>query len=844
MRRSILSVSIVLVALALLASACGRNDLERECTSNADCAGDRVCVGGACYAPDNVPDTGDGDVGVDTTDTDSGTVCTSDSDCPGSGSCESRPDDGCGAYVCVIPDGQNSGTCEFQSCDIGCAPWESQMGCECIAQGCESQQECGNFACIDGSCAPCEADAQCPSRMVCDTNSGECVDGQACESDSDCPADKECDDGTCVDRPECLLDGDCGEQEICLNGRCTYSPECETTDDCDDGFECVGGRCYETRCRGPEDCADGEICEAGECIEPDPDEVDSCFVAGRSMVISENQRVRLEAFAVDADGNGVPANFVWTSSDTSVATIDSNQYAVGAGGTGTTTVTAETAGGGISCSGEYVLEGQADVPADEIRVVVVDGATGSAVSNAEVVLENGNTATTNSAGVAMLPDPQSAYTVTVYAGAYNWVTVQNIQAEDIRIPLTEKQGSGPVAGFTGQFDESQLNTTGDITLGLAGASLPGSLLDMDLQKLLGDPFVTEIEVPGFGSQTFPLPGGLVAHGQVFGLDLNVKETYYVNTSGGARLGWGLAGKVPAQRLINLFQGGGGQGDVLTTLLPLFNRFDHAVRPLNLQEQPRVTDSNDIDGDGNTSEQVPDYNGFPNVTLTPTVQQNLVSDVDVSNFPVMTDGDASVAVIVGGTYLDSPGLVPLGISATSDEDGDGTPDSRRLSLAPPHSSATGGRYTVMAIAFRPDDVGISGGVQFPDEFSVAMWNGQSLSPSIGLGTFPDAANGSVDDSNRQISFDADAGPLYRVRLVGSERTWDVWSLGSAGSGGVFTHTMTLPTPHAGRTDLFQNGEILLDTVSTNVTLDDLVRATGVGLREAGLVSTSYSRTKLR
>ncbi|MGM0557484.1 MAG: hypothetical protein ACQEVA_13960 [Myxococcota bacterium] len=832
---------LFILAFALLAVACGRNNLERSCVNDADCPGDRVCVANVCTNPDDVPDGGD----TEDPDADGGeTGCTSNEDCDGGGMCISLPNDGCAAFECVIPEGQSSGTCEETPCDPNCGPGEVAEGCECIDVGCETSEDCGRLACVDGVCQPCTSDEDCPARRVCGED-GTCEEGVACEEDGDCPADKLCEGGTCVDRPECLLDTDCEEDEICLNGRCTFSPDCTSDADCGEGFECVGGQCFETRCRGPQDCEDGEICEAGECIVPDPTEIASCFVASKTLVVSQNQQVRLEAFAVDQDGEGVSVNFEWASDNPDVATIQNNQFAVGTGNPGTAIVTASVPSVGIDCEGQVELIGQEEVQPDQLRIAVFEGATGAPVSGAEVVLENGDSATTNSSGVAGLPKPQGAYTATVYDGRYNWVTIQNVQSDDIRIPVSKKSGTGPIAGFTGQFDTSRINTTGDITLGLAGASLTGGLIDLDLASLLGDPFVTSISIPGVGGQDIPLPGGLVAFGQVFGLQLDIKKTYYAKSNGGANLSWGLAGKVPAQRLIELFQGGGEQVDALSVLLPLFNRFDHAIRPLNLQDRPRVTDTQDIDGDGDTSEQVPDYDSFPMVDLRPSVQQNLVTDVDVSNFPIMSNGEASIAVLVGGTYLDQPGLVPLGISATNDEDGDGKPDARRLSVAPPHSSATGGRFVVMALAFRPDEVGFGGnGVELPEEFSASLWNGQRLASSISLGTFPDVSTGSVDSGAREVTVQADAGPLYRVQLVGQERTWEVWSLGTAGQAGSFSHTISVPQVAGGRTDLLTNGEVLVDSISTSVTLDDLVRATGLGLRDAGLVSSSFNRTRLR
>lgn len=663
----------------------------------------------------------------------------------------------------------------------------------------------------------------------------------ACQDDRDCPAAQRCVQEVCVDRPECLVDTDCADDEICLGGSCTYAPECDADNACQEGFECVGGQCFEEICRGANDCAEGEFCDGGECVLPP--EVTSCFVAAQTRSISEGQRIGLQAFAQDADGQGLAARFEWTSSDPSVATIaPDNLSAVGAGGVGTATLTATT-DSGIACDGEVVLTGESAVEVGDLRVRVVDGATGAPVAGAEVVIDGQPGVSTDASGVATLDAPQDAYTLSVFAGDYNYITIHGLDVADVRIPLSKRAGSGPVAGFTGQFDLSNINSSGDVSLGLAGASVLGGLLNLDLKGLLGEPFMAEVSIPGMGASELPLPGGLVAYGSVFGLNLDIKKNYYATAPGGVSLSWGMAGKVPAMELFGLVQGGGGAADMLTTLLPLFSRFDHTNRPLNLSASPRVADVNDINGNGDTAEMIPDYDAFPEVSLSPSVRQVLASEINISNFPQMTNSQASVAVLIGGTLLDGPGFVPLGISATADEDGDGRPDNRRLTMAPPYGSLTGGRNAIIAIAFEPGQVGFEDGIELPDEFSVSLWNGQTLPGNIALGAFPDASDVTLDPSTRTLSVQATAGPLYRVRIVGTERSWDVWSVGAAGTQGHFVHEVSIPEPVNGREDLLQSGEVFVDAISAEITMSELVSATGIGLQQAGLVSTRFNRTKL-
>ena len=859
-RRAMLALSL---ALVFGAWGCGRDALERTCTSEADCRGDRVCFQGQCYDedltpptdsddgmppvdPDSRPDTPDGNMGEPDSDVPPPpdmpppVDCVDDSDCPGGGGLVPEGDQ-CVSYSC-----SRSNTCEPQSMAIDCGPGFQLVDCECVPAVCESIEDCANdLGCVRGRCEPCRQNDDC-GPLVCGED-GRCTE---CVEDLDCSARELCEDNVCVGRPECVIDTDCDEQEVCLNGRCAYSPECTNDDDCAEGYECIGDRCFEAICRGPEDCEQGQLCDGGVCVDqPPPSSVDRCFVATPSVTVAPGQTVRLEAFAVDAMGNGIAANFVWMSDNPPVASVAGTRATAGPTA-GTARITAALAGGDpIMCDGEVTLENVGPPPMPGAgRVVVLDAETGAPVSGAEVVINQNAPIQTAANGVARFGIPAGPYQVSVFSDAHDYVTIQEVTSSDIRVPLLERSGDGPVAGFKGEFNLSQISSMGDFNLGLAGASIPGGLINFDLTSLLGEPFQTEFTIPGQGNVEFPLPGGLVLYGRVFGLRINLKDLYYATSSGGARLAWGLAGSVPSSELISIFQGGGFDdiGDALTVLLPLFNRFDHGVKPLNLTARPRVADFGDIDGDGDAMELVPDYGAFPDVSLSPNVRQQLVTSIGVSNLPTLTDGPAEVSIIVGGTQLDSSGFVPLGISATNDDDGDGRPDVRRLTMAPPYSSLVGGRYAVLSIAFRTDAVGAGQqGVEFPDEFSVALWNGQTLPTSIQLGTFPSTASVIESPPQRSLTISSPAGPLYRARFVGTDRSWDVWSPGPAGVMGQFNHTVVVPDVPAGRVDLFTTADkVLLDSIRSQIKIDDLLKPSGIPLYDAALVSTGFSRTLVR
>ncbi|MEM1348032.1 MAG: hypothetical protein AAGI01_05690, partial [Myxococcota bacterium] len=502
------------------------------------------------------------------------------------------------------------------------------------------------------------------------------------------------------------------------------------------------------------------------------------------------------------------------------------------------------------CEGAVELTNIGPPPlAGGVRVLVLHAETGAPVASARVRLGGLPATTTDLNGVATSARPPGdAYDVSVFAQEFDYVSVLGVRASDIRIPVVPKRGTGLISGFTGALDTSALNTTGDILLGLAGASISGGLINFELASVLGDPFATLVTIPGQGSANLPLPGGLVISGRVLGINLQIKQDYFAKSPGGARLGWALGGRVPISELLPLLMGGGVDdlGDVLAQLLPLFSRFDHGLKPLDLLARMRVLDTADFDGDGDTTELLPDYANFTSADIAPSQRQSLVTSIDVSNLPTLSGGQAEVAILLGGTVLQSAGLVPLGISATSDGDGDGRPDVQRLTLTPQYGVAVGGRYSVLAISARLDNFGASpsGSVEFPDELSVALWNGPSLPPSLSLGTFPGTADVSFNPRRRVMTLTSPAGPLYRARFVGFERSWDVWSVGRRGEDGQFSHRFTVPQVPDGVQDLVSVDNILVDSIRTQVSLDALVQPSGVILYDVGLVSTGFSRTSVR
>jgi len=158
-------------------------------------------------------------------------------------------------------------------------------GCGGSCGGCGQTSECSP----EGTCVPvlCLSTKDCPGILVCDKESGECVectidedcrDGALCGADHEChpdvpcQSDKDCKNlgmvcdpaaGRCV---ECLTSADCLAEQFCGSSLCL--PDlCQSGESvCQDDVVHVcspDGCCLELQ----EVCREGQFCEAGACLD-------------------------------------------------------------------------------------------------------------------------------------------------------------------------------------------------------------------------------------------------------------------------------------------------------------------------------------------------------------------------------------------------------------------------------------------------------------------------------------------------------------------------------------------------------------------------------------------------
>ena len=582
--------------------------------------------------------------------------------------------------------------------------------------------------CNDGLCHECCIDDDCsipdcsPEYIICnDDYECECVCYTAGE---DCSRDPEaCCDGlscdiftnTCMD--ECESDADCTSR---------------TEIDFHDDLKCKNGVCDFDHCSKDADCAGGKVCWNGNCVTiPDCSQIAECVVLPTSAVTKQGTTAQLSATPYLTTGAVAPGmTFTWGSSDDTIAAVAAG-LVTGGTATGTATITATVGGCTTTCTADVTNYGAVDP--GTTRVVAVDELENTPIEGATVVVGTEAAVTTDAQGVATVQIELAAGNagdITISKQDYNYVTMRAVEKNDViahmgklhHLDFTQNPVARQAGGIKGKFDfgmircEEPLKTC-DVSFGLGGLSIPGNLVNLNFDLLIGGMIKTEIELGG-SKEVIPLPSGLV-------LCLNqtcFKEFFTPTGIPGNRVAWGLGGKLDLADLIDklgpVISGGGGDidiGSLVAGLLPLFANFYTAVVPdTEVVPRPMVADVNDIDDDPDTTE-VPDYDNFPPQDMTLKVGMDQTMTFNAPSIPVGTyDG----VIIIGGIIVRGAGLVPLGLSAgldslTAEDTPDGVIDDPIvMNVADVAGRIPEGQFQRVVIALAMNVAGLAGTTDTP------------------------------------------------------------------------------------------------------------------------------------
>jgi hypothetical protein len=896
-----------------------------QCVLDTDCQAGFNCVAGACAC------TTDYSCWVSTSGqpVDTSKICVNGA-CQASTACNTDNDCSDGRYcgpagVCTSPCLQNSDcggttqtggalTCSNGRCTQPCVADSTQSG----VGGCKDGQICQNGLCQPAQCTTL-ADCGDPTLLCTDANHGRCQSFTVCdptiadvcgpESEcrtytlSECPPGFDCSQSVCIAETPCLVDAQCQANQVCQFGGCVDSPTCNSTADCNLQQDCIGGHCVTHVCRGDQDCSNGSICSGGQCVAPDPGgDIVTVKLLTPPSTLEVGQTRQLLAVALTASGASKPvAAFDWSVTPNTVASISSSGLltALSPGGA-SVTVGFSHSDGTHATPDSATFQVVAAVTSGG-RVVVVDSATGVAISGALVRVcssrdANGNCLdsqdlTTASDGTAAFNVPDAgSFDVSASdpaqdasgAAVHDVVHLLGIHSTDLLVPLPGNQADRS-AGFTATIDFAHVQTTGATNFGLAGSTI-ADLASFKLQDLLGQqPWISQVSLP---QNPFPgIPGlpqlpqtdggsfPLALTGAVTldftnvagtGINVDVKDTVYALGAPGVRCGWAFAGKINPQLVLSsVAQGGNGTG-ALGAVLPFFGAFDHGlVVAINEPLKDDVLDQEDLDGDGvcedtnrcaTGGETIADYTHFPSVIFRPAQPQSLRADVAAPPSPQNT----AQTLLIAGAQIPGAGLLPLGLISAP---GDGS--STTVNMAPLYGGLDATQYALLALAQGPvggqvvptDGGAPTGGGNVTDApLSVQILRSSELPTQVTLANpfVPYFSNAHYDPVGRTFtpgdswSDIAAATGLLRLALVGSKQRVFVYASPSALASG---STLFVPLPPGNPTyDPAADPAVLAAAAAlsmpVNDTLDELVSLPGDTLLDVSNLTTGFSRAPLQ
>ncbi|MBI2376908.1 MAG: hypothetical protein HYV07_23110 [Deltaproteobacteria bacterium] len=748
------------------------------CERDSECEGERICILGAC---------------TDRTD------CTTSSECTGGLRCQM----GVCREACAADEDCGSPAVAWQ-----CSAGECQR--RCIGDGtCPGGMICRSRICEASECSE-NADCGSPSlRCAGGPDHGRCEEFTPCtQGGNECPPNFLCENEACVELPTCISDRSCDATSYCEEAHCQPSTGC--TGSCSSGLECVAGRCVPAVCRSNAACG-AELCIGGVCgSAPSPATVIDVRILTPAGYVRPGTTYAFRAVALDPAGNVVPGvTFNWRSTTVEVATIDATGLATGGDIAGETFITASMNNGTSVVTSVPVSLVNLGLQDGSFRISVIDLASGSPVQGARVVVGT-NEATTDAVGSAVMNGVTFPANVTVAHATHDWVTLMSVGSAaapsvDLVVPLPAISRDDRIAGLKGTVDFSAVTETGPLSASLSGASFASPLFAFfePGQIFGGDQFTVTVNPPGGGSGfSFPVAANATLAADVLGTPITLKDTFYARSRPGTRSAWCFAGRLGdagfSDALRQLADGPAG-------LLPFLQNFRHAVRPFQpTLALPTVVDTQDVDGDADTSELVPDYAAFPSLSFRPTAEQNLRYELRASGAPLpfVFGGIADTIILMSGVVLPGTGFVPLGFDGYRDETRTGLAPDLFSRMAPPHGGLESGQIAVIAVAVRTEGRSIPG----PGAAQLHVYDSLPSVVDVSAGWISSPSGGTV--AGRTIRQPrVDGADFLHATLFAGDGAWHVYWPAEL-------EELTIPPAPSGFNDRVGTGTVALDAVDVD------------------------------
>lgn len=591
---------------------------------------------------------------------------------------------------------------------------------------------CEGLTCTDGKCVACIASGgECGLDTDC-CQGTDAKKGAWCNTNSVCASCAK-ETGTCTTDLDCCPAADATAKSLMCASDGTCKPICKTDADCTAPAICMpNGECAPPSCSSDADCGTQKCCSGAckaDCGYGPPT---GCKITSPGGVVASGKTIQLYAIAYKgtptAGATIVPGTAItWTTSDAAKVAVNASTGVITGGATaGEATITA-TGPSSMACG--TVKYTNVIAPVGGVAVYVYNETTGAPIAGAYVIVGAAAAVQTDAAGMATASAPGSVH---VFAPGYTWVSVIGESATAYQIFLKPETDQNKAGGYHGKFDFSQVKDDA-LRLGITTTSIGGSLLNLDLNALIGEMIQTKIDLtqPVPYHDWIALPGALWAGANYFGVPDLVPLNYRVIGTNGMRTAWAIGGGLSSKKvkdLIPVITSIIGEcsdmstcpiGKVLVLALPLLNSLNHAVTsafevvPINKIATPCIVDGTvyPCSESGNKpyveSPKMADYANFPSLALKLTAKASLRSLITLAELPKLGGKCLSGAAGLAGTSIPELGLVPLGITAgVVDPTSSGTTTNCKIHWDPKNNPDSLTEGQVMA-RFAPLHDGIEG-----------------------------------------------------------------------------------------------------------------------------------------
>lgn len=836
---------LLVAGAALFVGSCRPLGLVGDSCHKGPCASGLTCLDGICADVEPLP-TPPG-------------PCQADDDCALDGSADGR--------VCV------EGVCTYDACafDLQCGVRICENGFCADRELCLNDESCGaGRVCVGNACREaCVADEECPSlgavalaacvegecvqrclgdfmclQGICDANlcrAPDCADDADCEGPGSyfcdagrctqftpCKIEDDCFDpnflcnaqGRCEERAACTVDAACGAG-LCLDRHCRAAVPCGASEGCaDDLQECVAGRCVDvSECRSDADCPNAEVCDAARCAAA-PSPVDPSILVVRTshgpcvsgsggaceLVCFEGETVTLPIQGYDVDGVPVAAASTVTGAANAVVSGGRLSLPCPAAVEAAPTVVTVQAG---AISVDVALRALSRVGD---LVVVVLSASGAPVAGAAVFVDDAPVGATGGDGALSLA-PFVGGTIGASADGRGAIVFDarpgslfvTLPADDRRL-----QAAGFRARVNGTGDE-----LGDVGVGLALPSTRGALSSSP-QSLFGEPFAGSVELPLLGAVPVVVPAAATLDARLLLVGpQEVKAFAFDTATAGPGALLAFEGRFDQQLLFDIALAA-DPVEVSLDIAALAEGMDARVAGAGLLSAiALVVDGDvadgleDIDGDGDIAELVPDYGSFPEIEVRPEASPLERVGLRVSAPP---GGANARALAVCGVEL-AHGFLPLGLGVLF---GSSEGEQVKVKSAPATMSVAGRACAVHAV-FGAGDGRASAAVVTGQAFGSLLDVGTLLAPPEGaflLEGVPTADRTSV------IVPEAVGADALSVTVLDGETSWE---LVVAARGSIALPSYLVPISLGAAKAYLLRGDVVQALSSPVRSLDDVAAA---------------------